>query len=68
MQYGILKMPPPEGNKRKEDKTMMELRTERLASGEYSVFSRVLGREIFRGTYEEVSEFIDRYIEETEGF
>ena len=47
---------------------MMELRTERLASGEYSVFSRVLGREIFRGTYEEVSEFIDRYIEETEEF
>ena len=46
----------------------MELRTERLASDEYSVFSRVLGREIFRGTYEEVSEFIDRYIEETEGF
>ena len=46
----------------------MDLRIERLASGEYSVFSTFLGREVFRGTYGEASEFIDRYIEETEGF
>ena len=47
---------------------MMELRIERLASGEYSVFSTFLGREVFRGAYEEASEFISRWMDEAEEF
>jgi hypothetical protein len=43
----------------------METRRE---DAEYVVFSRYHGREVFRGSYEECAEYINRYLEESEEF
>lgn len=43
----------------------METRRE---GNEYVVFSRYLCRDVFRGSYEECVEYIDRYLEESEKF